>query len=145
MSSEPMTEPVGGEARSRLLEERERLSALREEVRPADGPEREALGELSGVDQHPADTATETFNLERDVSLVESIDAELADVETALERLDRGTYGTCVECGAPIGAERLEALPATRYCLDDSRRASEEAAPGALPGASPPGVSPRAL
>lgn len=40
----------------------------------------------------------------------------LAGIEAALQRMDRGRYGTCVECEAPIPLERLEILPAVAHC-----------------------------
>src|SRR4029077_19933453 len=79
--------------------------------------EDEKLSELSAVDQHQADVGTETFEREKDLSILEQIDAELADVEHALKRLDDGTYGTCEFDGKPIPEERLEALPAARFCV----------------------------
>ncbi|MEZ5144989.1 MAG: TraR/DksA C4-type zinc finger protein [Acidimicrobiales bacterium] len=42
---------------------------------------------------------------------------QLADVEGALARLDDGTYGHCQACGEPIEPARLEAMPATRFCI----------------------------
>lgn len=42
---------------------------------------------------------------------------ELDEVERALAKLDEGTYGTCEECGDPISDPRLEAMPATRFCI----------------------------
>ncbi len=89
--------------------------------------EEESLAELSSVDQHQADIGTETFNRERDLSILESLEAELADVEHALRRLDEGTYGTCEACGRQIDSARLEALPATRFCLEDQAAAEQEA------------------
>ena len=41
----------------------------------------------------------------------------IADIEHALDRLDAGSYGACEECGAPIPLERLEAIPAARFCV----------------------------
>lgn len=76
--------------------------------------------------QHQADMGTETFERERDLSILEQVEAELGDVEHALRRLDQGTYGTCDACGGPIGDERLEALPATRFCLVDREKAERE-------------------
>lgn len=117
-------------ARGRLDEERTRLEAVRDGFSD-DGltreTEDESLSELSSLDQHPADVGTETFNRERDLSILESVEAELADVEHALRRLDDGTYGTCEACGKPIGDERLEALPAARFCLDDQSGAERDA------------------
>ena len=42
---------------------------------------------------------------------------QLADTEAALGRLDDGSYGLCGDCSNPINAERLEILPAARYCI----------------------------
>ena len=123
-------------ARARLEEERERLGRLRDDF-VAEGltseSEDESLGELSHVDQHQADVGTETFNRERDLSILERVEAELDDVEHALRRLDDGTYGTCEACGRTIDAGRLEAVPAARFCLDDQATAEREVR---LPGAN---------
>jgi DnaK suppressor protein len=43
---------------------------------------------------------------------------QLADVQRALDKLDNGTYGKCEVCGNRIGDARLEAMPATRYCIE---------------------------
>jgi DnaK suppressor protein len=40
-------------------------------------------------------------------------------VRDALQRIEKGTYGRCVECGRPIEAHRLGSVPWTPYCLDD--------------------------
>lgn len=118
-------------ARQRLDAERQRLLSLRDGLREGLSQESEtaSIEELSDNDQHPADTATETFDRERDLGTLESVEAELTDVERALERLSEGTYGRCVACGRPLPAERLEALPATPYCIDDAQQASAEASP----------------
>lgn len=116
--------------RQRLEEERTRLGELRDGY-VADGltseSEEDSLAELSSVDQHQADTGTETFNRERDLSILERVEAELADVEHALRRLDDGSYGTCEACGKPIRDARLEAVPAARFCLEDQALAEREA------------------
>jgi RNA polymerase-binding transcription factor len=56
--------------------------------------------------------------------MARSIAAGLADVDRAIEKLDEGTYGRCDECGRPIPAARLEAVPATAYCVECSARRS---------------------
>jgi len=50
--------------------------------------------------------------------LAESLQEQLNDVERALANIDDGTYGTCVTCGNAISEARLEAMPATQYCID---------------------------
>jgi RNA polymerase-binding transcription factor DksA len=68
----------------------------------------------------------ETFNRQRDLTILEPIEAELADVEHALRRLDEGSYGRCETCGCPISDDRLEATPSTRFCPDHQTRAEHE-------------------
>ena len=41
----------------------------------------------------------------------------LQAIEEALFRMEKGTYGTCGDCGDPIAAARLEAIPWTRVCI----------------------------
>jgi RNA polymerase-binding transcription factor DksA len=69
---------------------------------------------------------TETFEREKDLSILEQVEAELADVEHALRRLDEGTYGTCEIDGKPIPEDRLEAMPAARLCLEHQAEAERE-------------------
>ena len=108
-----------GRARELLVKERERLASLWEQLnREGMGQNslREGLAELSVVDQHPSDLGSETFERGKDLALRETTGRLLAQVEAALERLDRGEYGVCQACGRPIEAERLEALPAAERC-----------------------------
>ncbi|MBV8981985.1 MAG: TraR/DksA C4-type zinc finger protein [Acidimicrobiia bacterium] len=119
------------EARQRLEAERERLVAVKSDFdseRLTEESEDESIGELSSIDQHQADVGTETFEREKDLSILEQVEAELADVEHALQRLDDGSYGTCEFDGKPIPEERLEALPAARFCVEHQAEAEAEAA-----------------
>jgi RNA polymerase-binding transcription factor DksA len=115
--------------RQHLDEERVRLNGLRAEYEDehlTTESELDSLAELSANAQHQADIGTETFNRERDLTILEHIDAELSDVEHALRRLEEGTYGVCEACSGPIGDDRLEAVPAARFCLRDQARAEME-------------------
>ena len=119
------------EARQRLEAERVRLTQVKSDFDNENlttESEDENLSELSSVDQHQADVGTETFEREKDLSILEQVDAELADVEHALKRLDDGTYGTCEFDGKPIPEERLEALPAARFCVEHQAEAERQAA-----------------
>lgn len=104
--------------RRRLLEERRRLAG---DLGDGGGLARQALrestGELSAYDNHPADLGSETFERGKDLSRRRDLQRALADVDGALARLEDGTYGYCQRCGRPIPRERLEALPATPYCV----------------------------
>ena len=102
----------------RLLEDeqsrvRNELESLQSTDSAAD--ESDEQGELSDYDQHPADSATETFMRERDEAIEVDAQSMLHDIEKALKKIDAGTYGNCERCGKPIPADRLEAIPYTPY------------------------------
>jgi DnaK suppressor protein len=115
-------------ASRRLEEERTRLEGIRDDLQRERADATSDTGdELSSFDQHPGDVGTETFELERNVSLLEQVENELEEIEAAFGRLDRGDYGRCQACGRPIGDERLEAMPAARFCIEDQAKAEREA------------------
>ncbi len=101
------------EFRKRLLEMRSRL---RDEI------------------QRSIDTVAEEVNPpgEDYHEPVEGLDKELAvehaqedihnAIEAALERIEAGTFGTCLDCGREIPRERLEAIPYTPVCVDCERK-----------------------
>ena len=64
-----------------------------------------------------------TWALERDVNyeLLTMHTKALKDIDEALERLDEGTYGICVDCGREISEKRLEAVSFTQYCMECQR------------------------
>lgn len=98
--------------RRALLDERDRLRAeLDVEI--------ESPGQMTYGSQAAA--ATHVFEQQRDLALREKNEQHLAAVEAALARLEAGSYGTCVRCGRPIAAERLEAIPCAAHCIDCQR------------------------
>lgn len=121
--------------RDRLHGERARLEQVREtfdDEHLSEESETESLAELSAMGQHQADLGTETFEREKDLSILEEVQAELADVDRAIQRLDDGLYGRCEACGVAIPDDRLEAMPATRLCVEHQATAERQArSPGA--------------
>ena len=115
-----VTAPIDPElARERIAEEQTRVEGLIAGLRDELGTsENEDVSELSDYDQHPADMGTETFEREKDLSILEQLEAELSELHAALERIDAGTYGVDEVTGAPIDPARLEALPAARTNVD---------------------------
>jgi len=106
--------------RAELVRLRERiLRAAAELVADEEGE-----GEINSAagDQHIADHASDLVDRELDQSLGENAESVIAEIDEALGRIEAGTYGTCVVCGAVIPAERLEAVPYAVLCLDDKRR-----------------------
>lgn len=118
------------EARSKLEAERERLLGLHdeeEEVSGLDEEQAESSGEIADYDQHPGDMGTDTFERTKELAVQDQLDDRLSDVDAALERIEEGTYGRCEACGKEIEPERLEARPATRYCLEHREEADAQA------------------
>ena len=110
--------------REALLDERRRvehaLATLRDEHR---GSLDEEVEEIGASDNHLAETATATLGREIDYTLGENSGQVLAAIDSALRRIDEGTYGTCVSCGEEIRYERLEATPWASLCIDCKRKA----------------------
>lgn len=104
-------------AQKRLIEELEQLKST---VRPAD--ERREGSPFGKREEE----ATESFELERRLTLEKRLRDQLADVEHALGKFEDGTYGLCDDCGKPIAPERLEALPQASLCLDCKARLAKE-------------------
>ncbi len=112
--------------RELLDKERSRLLGLKESLTEAtEDVEREPIGDPS-AGGHLADAGSEMFERSRDLSIVRDLEAQLADIEHAKARLANGSYGTCEACGEPIGATRLAARPATRFCIEDQHGAERE-------------------
>ena len=82
---------------------------------------KEDSGNLSGYSQHMADAGTDSFDRDFALSLVSSEQEALAEISDAIARMKRGTYGTCEINGKPIPADRLTAVPFTRYSLEGQR------------------------
>jgi RNA polymerase-binding protein DksA len=87
----------------------------------------EPFGRIAGEaadagDASVADTTTDTVYAER-----ERDSNELREVHAALERLDAGTYGLCMQCGQPIELQRLKAIPTARYDLQHEKERERRA------------------
>ncbi|MDO3412272.1 conjugal transfer protein TraR [Saccharibacillus sp. CPCC 101409] len=79
---------------------------------------RVSTGELSSVDNHPADLGTEEFERSRDMAIDSDLSDRLDEVNAALKRIEDGTYGVDITTGKEIPFERLEAVPYTAYNVD---------------------------
>ena len=86
----------------------------------------EPSGSLSNAPLHTADLGSDMFEQELSLGLLENKDALLAHTAAALERIDKGTFGRCQECGKEIPRERLQALPYTPYCVACAQKLQDE-------------------
>ena len=82
------------------------------------------LSELDGdeieiaVDDNFADSGQVAAEEGENRALAAQLRDQLDDVERALAKLDDGTYGSCEVCSQPIGADRLDAMPTARFCIE---------------------------
>lgn len=74
-------------------------------------------GELNHYDQHPADSASDLSDADREEAVLQVVDRERLAVLDALDRLAAGVYGRCVSCGVQLPEERLEARPEAARCV----------------------------
>jgi DnaK suppressor protein len=104
----------------------DKLRAEREElVAQIADLERRAAGEETGTrvyDDDHGEPETATYERERVLSVLDNSRDLLEQVETALEKIDGGTYGVCESCGKPIEAARIKALPHASLCIACKRR-----------------------
>ena len=77
----------------------------------------EASGDLSSMPIHMADIGSDNYEQEFTLSLLENDEDTLGKIEAALERIEDGTYGSCVECECRIPKTRLNAIPYTPHCV----------------------------
>jgi DnaK suppressor protein len=107
--------------KQRLLQKKRELQAniarLEKEARDSGGAEvRDAMDDATSA--QGASEALQEDVLESDT---------LIEVEDALQRIEDGTYGKCIDCGRPIEAARLEAVPWAAYCLEDQAKRDQAA------------------
>ena len=78
----------------------------------------ESMGDLSDLPtEHMADRGSDNFAQDLMVRILQDCDAEVCDINLALEKIEEGTYGLCESCSEPISRKRLKALPFARLCI----------------------------
>ncbi len=87
-------------------------------------PVAEYMDELSLYDQHPGDVASDTYEREKEMGLLEMLEFELEKVNDALAHYHNGTYGICEQCGQPIEPARLQRVVNTTLCARCARQHS---------------------
>jgi RNA polymerase-binding transcription factor DksA len=106
------------------------FAVVGEALRQAGG---DASGNLSNAPQHLADLGTDTFEQEMSASLLQNTRQIRAQVAAALDRLERGAFGKCGNCGCKIGEGRLQAVPYARYCVECAQHAEDVGEAGFQP------------
>jgi RNA polymerase-binding transcription factor DksA len=106
----------------RLLELRDQL------VRQMDGLAKESAQEMAGYSLHMADSGTDNFDRDFALSLLSSDQDAVYEIEEALKRIEKNTYGICELTGKQIPKSRLEAIPWTRFTVQAQAQLEREGA-----------------
>lgn len=107
--------------KQRLEDERIQLQAELDRVQDENNENMDTAKNSFGATNHPADDASRVMSLERNMAVSGDLQYELESVDHALTRIEDGTYGLCEEDGEPIPLERLEARPASTFCVRHQR------------------------
>jgi len=105
-----------------LLDLRERL------LHQMDGLAKESAEELSSYSLHMADCGTDNFDRDFALSLLSSDQDALYEIEEAIKRIEKNTYGICELTGKTIPKARLEAIPWTRFTVEAQAQLEREGA-----------------
>ena len=92
------------------------------------GLAKESAQEMAGYSLHMADSGTDNFDRDFALSLLSSDQDAVYEIEEALKRIEKGTYGTCELTGKPIPGARLEAIPWTRFTVEAQAQLEREGA-----------------
>jgi RNA polymerase-binding protein DksA len=106
-----------------LLEEQK--EALRKQLQEMGAdPDQENTVDGLGLDFGFADSAQSTAERNKVLAVIERLRENLQDVNIALDKIEKGTYGVCERCGDPISPERLDAIPYARLCMTCKQKES---------------------
>jgi len=107
----------------------ERLLELREQLmRQMDGLAKESAEEIAGYSLHMADSGTDNFDRDFALSLLSSDQDAIYEIEEALKRIEKNTYGVCELTGKAIPKARLEAIPWARFTVQAQAQLEREGA-----------------
>ncbi len=105
--------------KKRILAERERilkeLGRIEESINEAS---EDSEGAKQSYSNHLADLGTDYMEKEKNYYYATQEGHYLRSLDEALERIERGEYGNCEDCGVLIGMKRLEAVPSAKLCID---------------------------
>lgn len=118
----PKIKPEWAKYYENLLELRERL------LNQMNGLAKESAEEMASYSLHMADSGTDNFDRDFALSLLSSDQDAIYEIEEALKRIEKNTYGICELTGKPIPKARLLAIPWTRFTVDAQAQLEREGA-----------------
>ncbi len=105
------------------------LVELRDRLRlQMSGLAKDSAVQMDNYSLHMADSGTDNFDRDFALSLLSSDQDAIYEIEEALKRIERGSYGVCELSGKPIPKARLEAIPWTRFTVEAQAQLEKEGA-----------------
>jgi RNA polymerase-binding transcription factor DksA len=92
------------------------------------GLARESAEEINSYSLHMADSGTDNFDRDFALNLLSSDQDAIYEIDEALKRIQKGTYGICEITGRPIPKTRLEAIPWTRFTVEAQAQLEKDGA-----------------
>ena len=89
---------------------------------------KESAEEMSGYSMHMADSGTDNFDRDSALSLLSSDQDAVYEIDEALKRIEKGTYGRCELTDKPIPKTRLNAVPWARYTVESQAQLEKDGA-----------------
>jgi len=74
------------------------------------------------IGAHQDENASEIATYESLLSTEQNLEIDLAATKKALEKIQKGVYGICENCGKEINQKRLEAFPEAKFCIDCEKK-----------------------
>jgi DnaK suppressor protein len=105
-----------------LLDLRERL------LNQMSGLAKESAEEMASYSLHMADSGTDNFDRDFALSLLSADQDAIYEIEEALKRIEKGTFGVCELTGKNIPKARLDAIPWTRFTVEAQAQLEREGA-----------------
>ena len=105
--------------KERLINEQSRVQSLINQLKQNGvvNSNSEMASEISFYDNHPSDTASELFDMEKGLALKANEMSIIKKIQNALKSIENNTYGKCKSCGNDIIEERLEFIPYAENCV----------------------------
>ena len=127
-NGKPKVKPEWQKYYDTLLDLRERL------LNQMNGLAKESAEEMASYSLHMADSGTDNFDRDFALSLLSSDQDAIYEIEEALKRIEKNTYGICELTQKPIPKARLDAIPWTRFTVEAQAQLEREGAAGFLIG-----------
>jgi DnaK suppressor protein len=120
LGEKPWTEAELTKVRQQLQQD---VAGLTADISEAESAIAERLGDAVGdAGDDPADAGAKTFQREHELALTQNARDLLELSESALAKMDQGSFGVCESCGQPVGKARLQAFPRATLCVTCKQR-----------------------